>query len=99
MTASNQPVRRARPVVVPYSPPASRRYSPCSSVSSVGNGPAPTLVVYAFRMPTTLVILVGPTPEPTQAPPAVGEDEVTNGYVPWSTSSSVAWAPSSRTTL
>src|SRR6516165_153614 len=96
-TASNQPVRRGRPVVTPYSPPVLRRYSPCSSRSSVGNGPEPTRVVYALTMPITLVIRVGPRPAPTQAPPAVGDDEVTNGYVPWSTSSMVACAPSSRT--
>ena len=30
-------------------------------------------------MPITLVIRVGPMPEPAHAPPAVGQDEVTNG--------------------
>ena len=30
-------------------------------------------------MPMTFVIRVGPMPEPAQAPPAVGEEEVTNG--------------------
>src|SRR5580698_6503016 len=60
MTASNQPVRRARPVVTPYSPPTLRRNSPCSSLSSVGNGPEPTRVVYALTIPITLLILVGP---------------------------------------
>src|SRR5487761_1199736 len=97
ITASNQPVRRARPVVTPYSAPVLRSHSPRSSVSSVGNGPAPTRVVYALSTPMTLVILVGPMLDPAHAPPAVGEDEVTKGYVPWSTSSSVAWAPSSST--
>lgn len=47
----------------------------------------------------TRVIFVGPTPVPVQAPPAVGLDEVTKGYVPWSMSSSVPWPPSKRTTL
>jgi len=42
---------------------------------------------------------VGPIPEPTHAPPAVGFDDVTKGYVPWSTSSSVPCDPSSRTVL
>ena len=79
ITASNQPQRRARPVVTPYSPPVLRRCSPCSSFSSVGNGPEPTRVVYALTMPMTLVIRVGPIPAPTQAPPAVGFEEVTNG--------------------
>ena len=47
----------------------------------------------------TRLIFVGPTPAPVQAPPAVGLEEVTKGYVPWSTSSSVPWPPSKRTTL
>ena len=38
----------------------------------------------------------GPRPVPAQAPPAVGFDDVTYGYVPWSRSRNVAWAPSSR---
>ena len=33
---------------------------------------------------------VGGMPEPVHAPPAVALDDVTNGYVPKSTSSSVA---------
>src|SRR6266536_2432971 len=98
-TASNQPQRRARPVVVPNSAPTLLRCAPFSSNSSVGNGPAPTRVVYALITPMTWLIRVGGMPAPTQAPPAVGLDDVTNGYVPWSTSSSVAWAPSSRTVL
>ena len=79
ITASNQPQRRSRPVVTPTSPPCLRRYSPHSSNSSVGNGPVPTRVVYALRMPTTPVIRVGPMPLPDAAYPAVGLDEVTNG--------------------
>src|SRR2546430_10563400 len=96
-TASNQPQRRARPVVVPYSTPILARWAPFSSNSSVGKGPEPTRVVYALITPITWVMRVGGMPDPTQAPPAVGFDDVTNGYVPWSTSSSVAWAPSSST--
>jgi hypothetical protein len=38
-TASNQPVRRARPVTAPNSWPTRDRCSPSSSNSSVGNGP------------------------------------------------------------
>ena len=34
-------------------------------------------------------------PVPTHAPPAVGLQDVTNGYVPWSRSRNVACAPSS----
>ncbi len=78
-TASNQPHRRSRPVVVPYSAPTLRRVAPSLSNSSVGNGPSPTRVVYAFAMPMTRSMRVGGTPDPTQAPPAVGLDEVTNG--------------------
>ena len=48
-------------------------------------------------MPSTRSIALGPTPVPVQAPPAVGDDEVTNGYVPWSRSSSVPCAPSKKT--
>ena len=40
---------------------------------------------------------VGPMPVPVQAAPATGLDEVTNGYVPWSMSSIVPWAPSKST--
>ena len=42
---------------------------------------------------------VGPMPMPVAAPDAIGFDEVTNGYVPWSRSSSVACAPSKSTSL
>ena len=40
---------------------------------------------------------VGPTPPPVQAPPATGLLLVTKGYVPWSRSRSVPWAPSRMT--
>src|SRR5690625_6340467 len=74
-TLSNQPTRRGRPVVVPYSLPISRILSPISSVSSVGNGPSPTRVVYAFETPTTFEIFVGPTPDPIVTPPATGLED------------------------
>ncbi len=45
----------------------------------MGNGPEPTRVVYALRIPITRSILFGPMPEPTAAPPAVGFELVTNG--------------------
>ena len=38
----------------------------------------------------------GPIPVPVAAHDATGFDDVTNGYVPWSRSRNVAWAPSSR---
>ena len=44
-TRSIHPHLRGRPVVVPYSFPRSRMHSPISPSSSVGNGPAPTLVL------------------------------------------------------
>ena len=45
-------------------------------------------------MPQTSWMSFGPTPAPTQAAPAIGFDDVTNGYVPWSMSSSAPCAPS-----
>ncbi len=93
-TASNQPQRRGRPVTAPNSCPTRERCSPVSSNSSVGNGPAPTRVVYAFTMPSTALMSRGPRPVPTAASPAMVFDDVTNGYVPTSTSSSAPCAPS-----
>src|SRR5699024_516902 len=81
-TESNQPTRRGRPVVVPYSRPTSRIWSPSSSNNSVGNGPSPTREVYALHTPITFDTNVGPTPPPTVTLPATGLLEVTNGYVP-----------------
>ena len=75
MTASNQPHRRGRPVVVPYSLPVWRRCSPAASVSSVGKGPSPTRVVYALMMAATRSMRVGGMPEPVHAPPEVADDE------------------------
>ena len=89
---------RSRPVTVPNSPPRSRialralrvglaRERPGADARQVGLGDA--------ERPRS--IRVGPMPRPTHAPPAIGFDEVTNGYVPWSRSSSVPWAPSQST--
>ena len=50
-----------------------------ASCSSVGNGPDPTRVVYAFAIPMTRLMRVGPIPDPADAPPAVGEEDVTKG--------------------
>src|SRR5512147_1400896 len=77
LTASNQPQRRDLPVVAPNSAPSLRSVSPSGPSSSVGNGPLPTLVVYAFEMPITCWICCGPTPEPEQAPPVIVLDDVT----------------------
>jgi hypothetical protein len=53
-----------------------------SSSNSVGSGPVPTRVVYAFTPPRAASIARGPMPVPIAAPPAVVELDVTNGYVP-----------------
>src|SRR5207245_5072403 len=76
-TASNQPQRLGRPVVAPNSPPSSRIRCATSGAASVGSGPLPTRVVYAFTTPRTASIAVGPIPTPTAAPPAVVLDDVT----------------------
>src|SRR5882672_1671941 len=55
-TASNHPTRRGRPVVAPYSFARSRRASPSPPAISVGNGPSPTAVEYAFTTPITFVM-------------------------------------------
>ena len=49
---------------------------------SVGSGPAPTRVVYAFTTPSTASMSVGAIPAPIAAPPEVVLLDVTNGYVP-----------------
>ena len=67
------------PVVAPNSWPAARRASPVSSCSSVGNGPEPTRVQYALKMPMTSPMRVGATPSPVQAPAAVVVELVTKG--------------------
>src|SRR5699024_12439977 len=79
ISASSQPQGGGRPVFTPTAPPVTCRYSPHLSSSSVGNGPAPTRVVYALTIPITRSMRVGPTPVPVHAPPAVGFELVTNG--------------------
>src|SRR5580704_12941108 len=78
-TASNQPQRLGRPVTAPYSCPSSRICVASGTSNSVGSGPFPTRVVYAFTTPNTASIAVGPIPTPTAAPPDVVLLEVTNG--------------------
>ena len=66
-------------MVAPNSLP-SRRISPAIGSSiSVGSGPLPTRVVYAFTTPRTASIAVGAIPAPTAAPPEVVLLDVTNG--------------------
>src|ERR1700756_1831233 len=84
---SNQPQRRARPVVEPYSLPILRMVSPVSSFSSVGKGPLPTRVQYALKIPITLPTERGDIPKPVQQPAVMVFEEVTKGYVPKSMSS------------
>src|SRR5688572_23818851 len=81
-TTSYQPQRRGRPVTEPNSLPLSRKRSPLAPSSSVGIGPSPTRVAYAFTTPSTPLIILGLTPRPVHTPPIVELDEVTNGYVP-----------------
>ena len=82
ITASNQPHLLLRPVTVPNSCPNSPSLFPISFFCSVGNGPDPTLVVYAFVIPNTLLIFNNPKPDPLAALPETVEEDVTNGYVP-----------------
>src|SRR5678815_4094351 len=79
VTPSNHPQRRGRPVVAPNSPPICRSFSPRSSHSSVGNGPSPTRVQYAFATPRMLPIFLGGTPVPAEMPHASEFDDVTKG--------------------
>lgn len=58
------------------------QYCTLTSNNSVGKGPSPTLVVYAFTTPITLPMLHGGSPKPVHTPPMLQLDEVTYGYVP-----------------
>src|SRR6266508_4003602 len=74
-TRSSQPHRRSRPVTVPYSPPSSRTRSWSGPSISVGNGPSPTRVTYAFATPITRSMRFGPIPIPVAAAAAIGLEE------------------------
>ena len=76
---SNQPHLLGLPVVEPNSLPLWAIVSPTSSKSSVGKGPAPTLVQYALKIPYTLEIFLGEIPRPIQAPAVVVFEDVTKG--------------------
>ena len=78
-TRSSHPQRRSRPVTVPNSAPSSRTRCCASPSISLGNGPSPTRVTYAFETPRTSSIRCGPMPKLTAAPAAIGLDDVTNG--------------------
>ena len=76
--ASNHPHLRSLPVTVPFSWPTEARCLPTLSLtSSVGNGPSPTLVVYALTIPKTVLTLFAETPEPIDAAGAKVFEEVT----------------------
>src|SRR5437016_628468 len=79
---SNQPQRRGRPVVEPYSLPRVRSCSPGWSRDSVGKGPPPTRVVYALETPITRCTCFGEMPSPVATPPAAALEDVTYGNVP-----------------
>src|SRR4051812_7256265 len=96
-TRSIHPHRRGLPVVAPNSLPILRNDSPVSSCNSVGKGPPPTLVQYAFVTPKTSFIFCGATPRPVQTPAEIVLEEVTNGKVPKSISSIDPCAPSAKT--
>ncbi len=98
-TRSIQPQRLGRPVVAPNSCPIFLNSSPVASNNSVGKGPLPTRVQYAFVTPITSLICWGAIPSPVHTPAEIVFDEVTNGKVPKSTSSMLPWAPSARTFL
>jgi hypothetical protein len=79
MTASYQPHRRGRPVVVPNSPPTVAQ-AVARGVVELGRERAlATRVEYALMTAMTLSTRVGGMPEPVHAPPAVAELDVTNG--------------------
>lgn len=50
-----------------------------TSFNSVGKGPSPTRVVYAFTTPTTSPIVEGGKPNPVHTPPMLQFEEVTYG--------------------
>ena len=76
-TRSIHPTLLALPVVAPNSCPTLAICFPVSLNNSVGNGPLPTRVVYALKIPKTSFILFGAIPKPVQAPAAVVVEEVT----------------------
>src|SRR5690349_4618320 len=84
-----------RPVVAATSPNCSNT-ALLVSVISVGNGPAPTRVVYALVTPITLLIYRGGIPSPAEAADGIVVEPVTNGYVPQSVSKNVPMACSSK---
>ena len=79
-TKSNHPVLLGLPVVAPNSFPCFRNHSPSSPKSSVGNGPEPTRVQYALKIPYTLPICLGAIPNPLQTPESVQRNSLALYY-------------------
>src|SRR4029079_7857074 len=67
-TISSHPQRRGGRITVRYSLPRSRRYCPVALSCSVGKGPPPTRVEYAFTTPIILLKYLAGTPEPLEIP-------------------------------
>ena len=67
------------PVVAPNSCPTCLIFSPISSFNSEGKGPLPTLVQYALKIPTILLILFGAIPSPVHVPAVIVLLDVTYG--------------------
>ena len=82
MTASNHPHLLSLPVTVPNSLPIFPSFFPTLQLNSLGNGPLPTLVVYAFTIPNIKPICFTEIPVPIDALLGTVFDEVTKGYVP-----------------
>ena len=66
---SSQPHLLGLPVVAPNSAPSFLSLFPMPFLSSVGKGPSPTRVVYAFATPITFLIFCGATPAYPVTPP------------------------------
>ena len=81
-TKSNHPHLLFLPVVAPNSFPEDCNKSPSLSNSSVGNGPLPTLVTYALKIPIISFNLLPGIPKPGLIPPDEQFEEVTYGNVP-----------------
>ena len=78
-TPSNHPHLLFLAVTVPNSFPFFPKASPISFLSSVGKGPLPTLVVYAFVIPRIYPMFSGPVPDPVAAVAGKVLDDVTKG--------------------
>lgn len=76
LSIASHTLRKTFPVLIKFNP---GRKTTLTSVNSVGNGPSPTLVVYALTTPITSPIADGGKPSPVQTPPMLQFDDVTYG--------------------